>query len=117
MKRFAIACVAILGLIAVGSTTANAGDFQVRFGGFGGQRGFKSAGPSFHQGSHGHHNNHGHHGHHDIQVFHDTSHYDWVPGHWEFHHGHYDWVPGRYVFHQDGLIDTIQQGHGHSHAH
>lgn len=34
--------------------------------------------------------------------YHDTSHYDYIPGGYVRHRGHYDYVPGRTVLHQSG---------------
>ena len=35
-------------------------------------------------------------------YFHDTSHYDYHPGHYRRHHGHYDYIPGHYDLHRTG---------------
>lgn len=58
----------------------------------------------------GYHGHHPHHGHYD---WHDTSHYDYIPGHYQRHYNHYHYVPGRYQFHQDGHWDYHRGGHHH----
>ena len=123
MKRFALTTAAVLGLMIAGTTAANAGGIQVQIGGFGGPVGH---GVHSGHGGHGYHGGHGHsngwrsggiHGGRHIDVYHDTTHYDWVPGHWEWHHGHYDWVPGRYVLHVDGHVDHVYRNHVHHGRH
>lgn len=44
--------------------------------------------------------------------YHDTSHIDYIPGHYVPHGNHYDYIPGRAVWHQEGHWDI---GHGHHH--
>lgn len=41
-------------------------------------------------------------GHYD---WHDTTHYDYIPGRWVQHGCHSHYIPGRYVLHQDGHFD------------
>jgi hypothetical protein len=53
-------------------------------------------------GGHGGHGGHGFgHGHHH-PVFHDTSHFDYHPGHFQSHGNHFHYVPGHFDFHQTG---------------
>jgi hypothetical protein len=35
-------------------------------------------------------------------TYHDTTHYDYIPGGYVRHHNHYDYVPGRTVLHPSG---------------
>ncbi|MCA9077528.1 MAG: hypothetical protein KDA93_21060 [Planctomycetaceae bacterium] len=122
MKRFAFA---VLGLMAAGSTSADAGDFSLYIG----SRGVGIGTNKHHVGGrHAIHDSHDHHGgghgwggHHPhrrphFDAWHDTSHYDYVPGHWTIVHGCRVWVPGRYVWHQDGHIDHVYRNHVH-HGH
>lgn len=129
MKRFALTTLGVLGLMVLGSTAADAGGIKVTIGGFSGHGG---------HGGHAAHGAHGFQGGHDaiyggvpsrnwrtagihggghFDAYHDTSHYDWVPGHWVWHHGHYDWVPGRYVLHVEGHVDHVYPDHVHHGGH
>jgi hypothetical protein len=63
-------------------------------------------GGSFSYGDHMHHNvnpyvNPGY-GHHD---WHDTTHYDYVPGGYQRHGSHFHYQPGQMRLHQDGHYD------------
>lgn len=55
---------------------------------------------------HGHHHGHGNYGQYGFGFYnpwyHNTSHYDWVPGQYIWHNGHLDYVPGHYDYHQTG---------------
>ncbi|MBX3439134.1 MAG: hypothetical protein KF861_16715, partial [Planctomycetaceae bacterium] len=72
-----------------------------------------SANPGFHGG----HNHRSGFGNVPPAIWHDTSHYDWIPGQWVRHGHHVHWVPGRWVPHQTGHIDTLHGNHVHHHAH
>lgn len=40
-------------------------------------------------------------------VWHDTSHFDYVPGGWKWNGFKWVYVPGRYVYHVDGHFDHL----------
>jgi hypothetical protein len=42
------------------------------------------------------------HGHYYGPVWHDTSHWDYHPGHYVAHYDHFDYVPGHFDFHHTG---------------
>lgn len=134
MKRLALAGMAVLGLMVVGTPSADAGDFSVHIGSRGvsfgtvghhdhqltGRRGIHN--PQFNHPQLNHSRSLGWSGHHPhrrrphVDVWHNTSHYDYVPGHWAIVHGCRVWVPGRYVWHQDGHVDHVYRNHVH-HGH
>lgn len=43
--------------------------------------------------------------------WHDTSHFDYVPGGYVRHNNHYDYVPGRHVWHREGHWDVHHGRH------
>ncbi len=45
--------------------------------------------------------------------WHDTSHYDYIPGGVIPHGNHYHYVPGQYQWHQTGHWDQYHRGHYH----
>lgn len=47
--------------------------------------------------------------------WHDTSHWDYVPGRYVPHGNHCDYVPGRQVWHRDGHWDRADRGHRGGH--
>ena len=64
-------------------------------------------GGGFHDDGHLHHDvnphvNPGFGGHYD---WHDTTHYDYIPGRWVKHGCHWHYIPGRRVLHRDGHWD------------
>ena len=101
MKKLLCACVALAAFTFLGTSSAQAGGFRISIG-------------------HGHHGHHGHRssfysGHSSrcrsysrsycaprTSWYHDTSHYDYHPGHYVRHRGHYDYVPGHYDYHRTG---------------
>ncbi|MFV0444205.1 MAG: hypothetical protein ACK5Q5_11610 [Planctomycetaceae bacterium] len=120
MKTLILSAMTAATLMFASAGTAEAGKFQLvignggGYGGFGGgygggwgaQPGYNPQ-PAFGGGGHRHHGvnpgyNPGVGGHFD---YHDTSHYDYIPGRWVKHGCHWDWQPGRYVYHQDGHFD------------
>jgi hypothetical protein len=117
MKTFILTLAAAVALIFTGSDSAQAGgQFQVVIGngGFGGYGGY---GGGLYNGFGGGYGglNQGH-LHHDVNPqidygpgghldWHDTSHYDYIPGRWVQHGCHSHYIPGRRVLHQDGHFD------------
>jgi hypothetical protein len=100
MKRFAIACTAVLGLMFAGSTIAEAGGY-----GFGG-----------YYGGFGRYGGYGY-GYRSPSIWHDTSHYHYHPGQYVRHYNHYHYLPGHYDLHQTGHYDTFHGNHIHHHGH
>lgn len=94
MKRFAIACAAVIGMIFVGSASAEAGGWG--------------------RGWYGGHRHYGHY--HSPRVWHDTSHFDYHPGGYVRHYNHYHYVPGHYHYHGTGHWDTFHGNHVHHHG-
>jgi len=47
--------------------------------------------------------------------YHDTSHFDYIPGHYVPHGNHFDYIPGRTVFHREGHWDYGRHGRRHHH--
>lgn len=95
MKTLLLATAAALALTFAGGEAAQAGGFGYGYGS-----------SSFYGGGHVHHDVnpwiHPGHGHYH---WHDTSHYDYIPGRWVRHGCHSHYVPGRWVLHQDGHFD------------
>ena len=52
---------------------------------------------------------------HRVARWHDTSHFDYIPGHYVPHGNHFDYVPGRVVWHRDGHWDIGHRRHRHHH--
>lgn len=106
MKRFIIASVAVVGMLLVAGESSEAGGVQFSigrspYGGYGAFRGYGGPGcasqyPVYrrtypvYNGS---------------PRWHDTSHLDWHQGGWQRHGHHYDYVPGHYDYHQTGHWD------------
>ncbi len=115
MKRVALLSALCVGLsmTCFGTSTAQArSPFSFSFG-FGGSRvsvgnyGYSgSYGRSSHLGPSSHYSR----GHYD---YHDTSHFDYIPGHSQRHGNHYDYIPGRYQYHSTGHYDWHQPLRGH----
>lgn len=59
----------------------------------------------------------GHRSHRSRAVWHDTTHVDYVPGHYVPHGNHLDYIPGRHVLHRDGHWDIVGGHRGHRHHH
>ncbi len=97
MRNFAIACVAVMGLMVASSAVSEAGH------GYYGGHGY---------GGHGVYGGYGYTPH----VYHNTSHWDYHPGQFVRHRNHYHYQPGHYDFHQTGHYDTFHNGHIH-HGH
>ncbi|MGD9856266.1 MAG: hypothetical protein AB7U20_15080 [Planctomycetaceae bacterium] len=116
MKRFAITCAAVMGLMLAGSTAANAGGVHVQIGGYGG------FGRSGYYGGHGIYSGqriyggYGY-GYRNPVIWHDTSHFDYHPGQYVPHGNHFHYQPGHYDFHQTGHFDTVHGNHVHHHGH
>jgi hypothetical protein len=113
MKTFAIATVGAVALMLVGSNSADAGGRisigyspVYHYGGYSSGYGPAGLGYGGVYGGHLHHNvnpwiNPGY-GHYD---FHDTSHWDYVPGGFQRHGNHFHYQPGGWIYHQDGHWD------------
>ncbi len=113
MKRIALA-IAVVGLLAIGGATAEAGHgpgrgVSIRIG-YGGYGRYPAARQSYYRGYGGNywggqggwgHSGHGH-GH---ASWHDTSHYDYHPGGFYRHGNHLHYQPGHYDWHDDGHWD------------
>jgi hypothetical protein len=94
MKTLIFAAVAGLAFTFAGGSDAEAGGFHgYGHGGFYGGHIHHDVNPWIHPG-------HGH------LHWHDTTHYDFIPGRWVQHGCHSHWIPGRWVLHQDGHFDV-----------
>ena len=107
MKTLILTATTAAALILTGTNSAEAGSkFQLVIGNggqFGGNAGWGNPhGGHFHHGVNPHANPFPQNGHYD---WHDTSHYDYIPGRWVKHGCHWHYIPGRYVLHQDGHFD------------
>lgn len=105
MKRIAIACAAVLGLMLAGSPAADAGGVRLYIGGYGGY------------GGHGGYGHWGGNRYRSPRIWHDTSHYDWHPGQWVPHGNHFHYLPGHWDYHRTGHWDTWHGDHVHHHGH
>ena len=98
MKKLMIASVVVAGLAVSGETsTAEAADFGIHFGHGGVHVGHGSVRVGIGGGHRGHYG-----GHYD---WHNTSHFDYVPGRYRRHGNHYHYTPGRYYYHRSGHYD------------
>ncbi|MFP6611249.1 MAG: hypothetical protein VB835_02975 [Pirellulales bacterium] len=98
MKKLMIASVVVAGLALSGETsTAEAADFGIHFGHGGVHVGHGSVRVGIGSGHRGHYG-----GHYD---WHNTSHFDYVPGRYRRHGNHYHYTPGRYYYHRSGHYD------------
>lgn len=108
MKTYAFALMAVAGMALFSTQTAEAGNVHVHWGNpYGGW-----------SHSHGHHGRNvwgtGYRGYHrGHSHYHDTSHYDYVPGHYVPHGNHFHYVPGQYYFHQTGHYHHHRGSHHH----
>ena len=117
MKTFTIALAAVttLALVSADSKPAHAAH---GYGGFGlhigGRNVHLDIGRPHGYRTHAVHRRHGvhrprHTGYH--YDWHDTSHYDWHPGEYRWHYNHFDYVPGHWDFHRTGHWDRHRNGH------
>ncbi len=103
MKKLMIASVVVAGLALSGETsTAEAANFGIHFGHGGVHFGHGGVHVDIGHRYHGH-RYHGHRGGH--YDWHDTSHFDYVPGRYRRHGNHYHYTPGRYYYHRSGHYD------------
>ncbi len=117
MKRLAIACVAVLGMMVVGSTAAEAGGISIRFGsnaGYGYNNGY-GYNRGYSQNYYGGYGGYGYNR--SPRVYHDTSHYDYHPGQVVRHRNHLHSQPGHYDFHRSGHVDTLYNRNVHHGGH
>jgi len=111
MKTFALTTAMVLGFALSGPETASAGGVHFYSGpygtGFGlntGHRGhLQGYGNRVHVRQRGHYH------------YHDTSHFDYVPGRVVPHRNHFHYIPGGYQFHREGHYDYHRGGHRHHH--
>lgn len=116
MKTFILATVAALGLGLTAMNTADAGGLSFYVGG-----GTPYYGNSYGSGyglgySSGYLPSYG--GYTNVyrpsyNVWHDTSHYDYVPTRVIPHGNHYHVQPGGYYYHQSGHVDRVHGNHVH----
>ena len=120
MKTLILTTTAAVALMFAGADSAQAGQFRLVIGNGGINGGFAGGGfnnPAFGGIQNGHIGHPGHPGNPGLPPgpgcghydWHDTSHYDYIPGRWVRSGCGWRYVPGRYVFHQDGHWDF----HGH----
>jgi len=120
MKTFILASLTALTL-----TLTNSADAQGVHFSFGGGAAYGSFGHGGHGSLHGGHgfqhgygfqSGYGGHLHHNVNPhlvqpgnghlhWHDTSHYDYVPGRFVRHGCHYHYIPGQTILHRDGHFD------------
>lgn len=100
MKRALMVCAAMAGLSLVGASSAEAGGFGFRLN-YGGHR-HSGYGHSSHYRGYGRSSYYGGYRSYGRSRYHDTSHYDYHPGHYVRHYNHYDYVPGHYDYHRTG---------------
>jgi hypothetical protein len=100
-----LAAVVAVSVVGIGTSPADAKGFGVHF-----------SGPGYHFdiGHAQHHNSfyYGGHGNSGCgwgggHQWHDTSHYDVVPGYNVWHGNHFDYVPPRVIYHQSGHVDHL----------
>ena len=106
MNKLALTFVAVVAFAVVSTTadTAEARGFRFHFGGGGVH---VDIGNVSHYGHHGRHSRHGGHGWGGSHVWHDTSHWDYIPGRYVWHGDHYDYIPPRRVYHHEGHWDHL----------
>ena len=101
MRNFAIAFVAVMGLMVAGSAASEAGyGYYGGYGNYGGQGIDGGYGYNY-----------------STPIYHNTSHWDYHPGQFVQHGNHYHYQPGHYDYHQTGHFDTYHNGHIHHHGH
>lgn len=103
MRNFAIACVAVMGLMVAGSAVSEAGH-----GWYGGNSYYGGYGVSGVYGGYGYG--------YSPSVWHNTGHWDYHPGQFVQHGNHFHYQPGHYDYHNTGHWDTFHNGHVH-HGH
>jgi hypothetical protein len=107
MKTMALAIIAAVGVLLASSATVEAGG-RCYGGGYGGY-GYSNYGYGGGYGNYGHI-------HHNVNPYtatwggghlhyHDTSHFDYVPGGYVQHYDHFHYQPGGYIYHQTGHYD------------
>lgn len=95
MKLWILGLVAAVTIFWLGGATASAQGFGCGpYGGYGGYGG-GYGGYGYHAGYRGY-SSRGYGG------WHDTSHWDYHPGHFQRHGNHYHYVPGHYDYHRTG---------------
>ncbi len=112
MNKLALTLVAIVGISVVGlsASSAEAKKFGKHFG-------VHVSGNGYHFGiGSSHHNNSFQHGTHGFyggagwgggHQWHDTSHYEVVPGYYVWNGDHYDYVPPRTIYHNSGHVTNL----------
>jgi hypothetical protein len=111
MNKLTLSMVALsaVALVAVGSRNASADGFSIQVAGpgyslYSGRSNYPyntyyGSRYGSYYGGHGRHFPRGGH------TWHDTSHWDYHPGGFVRHYDHYDYVPGHWDFHQEGHWD------------
>ena len=117
-----LAVLATMAFVAIDSNTAQAAHgfrgFGLHFGGrnvhldignpHGNHHGYHHRSNVVYRTSRNYHPGHRARYHYD---WHDTSHFDYIPGGYVRHGNHLDYVPGRYVYHQEGHYDKHRGSH------
>ncbi len=109
MKRF-IALTAVVAMLGLTGTSAEAGGVRFYFGGSGYNSGFRSHYPSY-----GYNRSYG--WGHGGRVWHNTGHYDYHPGGYVPHGNHFHYIPGHYDWHDTSHWDRFRGHRGHHHHH